>query len=225
MAGTAQDVLNWARSQLGQTDGAKYFEICGSEDLGDWCVAFTLAGYTVCDVDIAWPPEGLEYKRFMAPDWHDAPPGYTVNPQEAGPAYMMCFDWNKDAWGDHVGFFDCKDGDGFWSYEGNTSGGKVAHKWHPWSDAVCAVRPIFKGGKWIKEKGRWWYRHNDGSCTKQGWECIDGEWYWFDKDGWMAESTVINDGTGYYVIGKSGAMLTDLKTHTAHDGRYGAIEL
>lgn len=49
---------------------------------------------------------------------------------------------------------------------------------HPKLDTVEA--------KWIKAKdGRWWYRHADGSWTSNGWEKIDGKWYYFDKDGWM----------------------------------------
>ena len=27
--------------------------------------------------------------------------------------------------------------------------------------------------------GRWWYRHNNGTYTKNGWEYINGKWYYF----------------------------------------------
>ena len=40
MSGTVADVLSAAQSQLGCTNGAKYFNDLGSPDLGPWCVAF-----------------------------------------------------------------------------------------------------------------------------------------------------------------------------------------
>ncbi len=39
--------------------------------------------------------------------------------------------------------------------------------------------------QWISSEGRWWYKHSDGSCTKNDWEYINDGWYYFDADGWM----------------------------------------
>jgi len=40
-------------------------------------------------------------------------------------------------------------------------------------------------GSWIQSNGRWWYKHSDGSYTKNGWEKINETWYYFDSEGWM----------------------------------------
>lgn len=47
--------------------------------------------------------------------------------------------------------------------------------------------------KWITSGNRKWYRHADGSYTKNDWEVIDGKYYRFDKNGWMV--------TGWQKIG------------------------
>ena len=62
-------------------------------------------------------------------------------------------------------------------------------------------RATTKPGKWIKASdGRWWYKHNDGTYTKNGWEYIDGKWYYFDYYGAMAANGVHRDnhGNDYY---------------------------
>ena len=85
-------------------------------------------------------------------------------------------------------------------------------------------------GRWIQEpiSGRWWYRHNNGSYTVNGWESIHGFWYHFDAEGWMRTGWVLLDrmwhyfepGTGrlvfdwqlingkYYYFNRSGQMVT-----------------
>ena len=59
--------------------------------------------------------------------------------------------------------------------------------------------------QWILSGNRWWYRHADGGYTKNGWELINGSWYYFDNAGWMLS----NQWIGNYYVGESGAMLTD----------------
>ena len=222
MSGTVADVISAAQSQLGCTNGAKYFNDLGSPDLGPWCVAFVRWCMSKAGVEFDW-------RTWYAWDWSDAP--NAIAPKNFKRADGVSFDWDDDSSGDHVGIFDhfeTRDGvEGFWSYEGNTSGGKVDYKWRPLSCAICGIRPLLTEPKdeWRYEDGRWWYRHADGSYTRNGWEQIDGKWYYFDHEGWMLASTCVNDGTGWYALGASGAMLTDVRTHTAHDGRYGAIEL
>lgn len=60
--------------------------------------------------------------------------------------------------------------------------------------------------KWIQEQnGRWWYRHADGSFTKNDWEQIEGKWYHFDRDGWMQTGWIKDKGKWYY-LKESGEM-------------------
>ena len=61
--------------------------------------------------------------------------------------------------------------------------------------------------KWIRSGNRWWYRHGDGSYTRNGWEKIDGVWYLFDDAGWMLTGWQKVNGTWYY-MNTSGAMVT-----------------
>lgn len=63
-------------------------------------------------------------------------------------------------------------------------------------------------GTWIKaENGRWWYKHNDGTYTKNGWEYINSAWYYFDSYGWMETGWILLNGYWYY-LNSSGAMVT-----------------
>jgi len=65
------------------------------------------------------------------------------------------------------------------------------------------------GGKWVQESnGRWWYKHSDGSYTKYNWEYINGNWYFFDKNGWMWTDWLQWNGESYYLDPASGKMHT-----------------
>lgn len=62
-------------------------------------------------------------------------------------------------------------------------------------------------GSWIQSNGRWWFKHNDGSYTSNGWEQINGVWYHFDNSGWMQTGWLKDSGNWYY-LQDSGAMKT-----------------
>lgn len=72
------------------------------------------------------------------------------------------------------------------------------------SSTAAKPKPV---GAWKKSQGKWWYRHADGSYTRNGWELIDGTWYHFDKSGWMQTGWIKAGGKWYYLKG-SGAMAT-----------------
>lgn len=61
--------------------------------------------------------------------------------------------------------------------------------------------------RWINSGGKWWYRHADGSYTRNDWERINGYWYYFDGSGWMQTGWLKLSNSTYYLNG-SGAMLT-----------------
>lgn len=55
-------------------------------------------------------------------------------------------------------------------------------------------------GTWIQAAdGRWWYKHNDGTYTKNDWESIDEKWYFFDESGWMVTGWKKVDGKWFYL--------------------------
>lgn len=66
---------------------------------------------------------------------------------------------------------------------------------------------IKRSGQWIQSGSRWWYRHNDGGYTRNGWEFINGKWYLFDRAGWMLTGWQKAGGTWYY-LDANGAMVT-----------------
>lgn len=84
-------------------------------------------------------------------------------------------------------------------------------KWgYSWEQFKGEVASALLGGQWIEVDGKWWYRHGDGSCTKDGWEFIDGAWHLFDADGWML--------AGWQKVGEDWYLL-----ETKHEGNYGAM--
>lgn len=59
--------------------------------------------------------------------------------------------------------------------------------------------------EWHKDGTGWWYEHADGSYPKNAWEKIDGKWYYFNGNGYMATGW-IKDKSKWYYLGTDGAM-------------------
>lgn len=69
------------------------------------------------------------------------------------------------------------------------------------------VKTTTTAAGWVSSGGRWWYRNADGSYPKSTWKLINGSWYYFESDGWMATGWKKLDGEWYYLT-SSGAMAT-----------------
>lgn len=67
---------------------------------------------------------------------------------------------------------------------------------------------VSQADEWVNQNGKWWYRHADGSYTKNDWEMINGKWYYFDADGWMVTGWV-QVKSKWYWLKENGAMASD----------------
>lgn len=67
-------------------------------------------------------------------------------------------------------------------------------------------------GEWMHDGLGWWYKHSDGTYTKNNWEQIENKWYFFDAKGYMKTGWIDWNGTEYYCDDKTGAMLTSTTT-------------
>ncbi len=82
------------------------------------------------------------------------------------------------------------------------------------TQAIMMIGPgnTVSQSQWIQATdgtGRWWYKHADGGCTKNAWECINSKWYYFDEAGWMKTGWLNLNGSTYY-LGSDGAMVTGM---------------
>lgn len=84
-----------------------------------------------------------------------------------------------------------------WQYSENGQIGSFKGDCNLFNEYCLADRTI--AGQWIYEQDKWWYKHNDGSYTKNGWEKIKGKWYLFDEKGWMLYDWKYTDENWYYL--------------------------
>ena len=75
---------------------------------------------------------------------------------------------------------------------------------------------------WVKSGNRWCYRHADGGYTMNGWEMINGIWYYFDGSGWMVTGWKQVNGSWYY-MDASGAMVKNAWVGDYYLGADGAM--
>lgn len=82
--------------------------------------------------------------------------------------------------------------------------------------------PTTVSGQWKQgsgsNSGRWWYKHDDGTYTKNDWEYINSYWYHFDSSGWMDTGWYQeNSSTPRYYLGGNGKMRTGFQTIGNYD--------
>jgi N-acetylmuramoyl-L-alanine amidase len=84
-----------------------------------------------------------------------------------------------------------------------------SNNWARWFDFKNEISNQSVSGQWIQQDRKWWYKHSDGSYTKDSWEKIDGRWYLFDTQGWMLYDWKY-DNENWYYLGESndGSMKT-----------------
>ena len=61
---------------------------------------------------------------------------------------------------------------------------------------------------WIKDgnNGKWWYRNDDLSWTKNNWQNINNAWYFFDEAGWMKTGWQFINNKWYFLDTVNGWM-------------------
>ena len=197
MSNSAASVLDVARSQIGVKSGKKYWDyVMGSGYISGgatpWCACFVSWCFAQAGAKCAGlPSASCTYGIYAGAKKAGKVVG--VNDARPGDVLLMSFDGNwNDA--DHVGIIESVGATNFVTIEGNTSatnqtaGGTVAKKVRSKKCTFAIVRPDYAASgkaEWVKQDGRWWYRHADGSYTTNGWEKIEGKWYYFDAKGWM----------------------------------------
>lgn len=71
--------------------------------------------------------------------------------------------------------------------------------------------PISANAEWECDTTDWYYTDGDSYLT--GWQFLDGNWYYFYSDGYMAHDCWI----GNYYLNSSGAWTDDIPTVTDND--------
>ena len=75
-------------------------------------------------------------------------------------------------------------------------------------DRYVDANGLWSPDHWINNDGKWWYRHQDGTYTKNDFEVIDNQTYYFDNDGYRVTGWKQVENDKYY-FNASGIMATD----------------
>lgn len=76
----------------------------------------------------------------------------------------------------------------------------------------------YAAGSWKQSTdGRWWWDFGNGMWPAAKWLYINGKWYYFQEDGYMATGWITLDNKSYYLDPASGAMYQSERTP---DGLY-----
>lgn len=70
--------------------------------------------------------------------------------------------------------------------------------------SILALNPIGANAAWKNDATGWWYTEGDSWAT--GWKQIDGNWYYFNSDGYMEHDTTIDR----YCLNSNGAWINTI---------------
>ena len=126
---------------------------------------------------------------------------FTMDPiryRASASGALLCNQWYEDATGKYY-------------FAGNGIGYEGTHwidgKKYTFSQGKVIDPAPAKKASWKKDSKGWWYRHADGSYTKNGWEKINGKYYLFNASGYMMTGWQKVKGTWYY-LKSDGAMVS-----------------
>ena len=86
------------------------------------------------------------------------------------------------------------------------------NNWLRWT--VFKNRINKPAGEWIQDDVGWWYKRSDGSFTKQDFEYIEGNWYYFDYKGYMVTGWLhLTSNNCDYLFDSNGKMYHDCEAY------------
>ena len=137
--------------------------------------------------------------------------------------------YNNNPWNLPSNFFTNRVGHQY-TDKGNISGVSESCDVNSFTEGIL-LDIVTKSGEWTIKAGKWWYRHDDGSYTKDAWEKINGKWYLFDSKGWMLYDWK-QESNNWYYLGrsddgsmKSGWLLKDNKWYYLGDLNDGVMKI
>lgn len=74
------------------------------------------------------------------------------------------------------------------------------------------ISPIAAHAEWKQDSVEWWYA--EGDSYAKGWQYINGNWYYFYSDGYMARNQFI----GSYYLGADGAWTNNIPSWVKSTG-------
>ena len=206
---TAQQLVNWAASQIGVKENpansniVKYWDFykehCGKNYQGSpWCAAFVTEGMTrIGQWIFTTDEERFRYCPSLV-NWAKKNGQWLDRDAVCQPGDIILFA-NKSL-ACHVGIVEKRlSSSQVQTIEGNTSatsndnGGAVMRRVRTYGTVGSSwyilgfVRPPWsaeKTGAWKKNEKGWWFEYSDGTYPTNEWKKINDRWYWFDEKGY-----------------------------------------
>lgn len=73
--------------------------------------------------------------------------------------------------------------------------------------SLLSLNPIGVSAEWKQDSNGWW--NSEGSSWSVGWKYIDGEWYYFNNNGYMKTGWLLDNGK-WYLLDSNGVIQTGI---------------